>query len=560
MKSVPGSGVCIVRPGSSSLQLQPMAYSMENPQYPLNDPSVWNDGLVSSSGRVVSPRKALHLPAVYQAVTRIACDVARCPLELYEETGGAFKPLIDDPLYRLTAIQPNREMDAFKFWTRIMTQRLVWQNAYIFIALNAKGEPAELLPLLSDRTRPRRAGGVLYYATEVNGQPVDIAGSRVIHLEGITFDNLEALELVKLMRDAWGLALAQMNFAAKVYRSGGRRGGVLEIPAGMPKPGADKLEEGFRKKYDDEGAWFSTVIIRENAKFHEAQMTLRDSQSIEGREESVRDVARSFNIRPGHLGVETSGVYGNKSDDTRDYLDMTLRPHMKGIDMQCRVKLLPLERQGRQCFEHNTDDLLQMSVKEQFDAYGSGVASMIITPNEARGKLGLAPHPDGDKLQSPNTVSKAATAGVDGKGTKPAVKKTDNAGVELDDNGDPLNMAHQKLLDSTVAGVVAVIGAKAERAAATGAKFITWLDEKLPAERFALARAIRPIAACMAVAGDRDPKRLTDELVIDCYEPLRTDLNAIAEQKTEAELKPAITEYFKNWREQSCDDQQQRAA
>jgi phage portal protein BeeE len=145
-----------------------LAYSMENPIYPLTDPSIFSEGLVAVSGHRVSPIKSLHLPAVYQAVTRIAGDIARCPLELYVENDGICKALLDDPIHRLTAIQPNREMDAFKFWNRVVTQRLVWQNAYIFIAPNAAGDPVELLPLLADRTHPKRAGGKLFYVTETS--------------------------------------------------------------------------------------------------------------------------------------------------------------------------------------------------------------------------------------------------------------------------------------------------------------------------------------------------------------------------------------------------------
>ena len=70
---------------------------------------------------------------------------------------------------------------------------------------------------------------------------------------------------------------------------------------------------------------------------------------------------------------------------------MTLRPHMAGIAGQCRIKLLPLERQARTVFEHNTDDLLQMSPKEQFEAYGTGIEKTCITSNEGRAKLGYPP-------------------------------------------------------------------------------------------------------------------------------------------------------------------------
>jgi ATP-dependent protease ClpP protease subunit len=233
-------------------------------------------------------------------------------------------------------------------------------------------------------------------------------------------------------------------------------------------------------------------------------MTLRESQVLEGREESVRDVARAFNIRPGHLGVETTGVYGNKADDTRDYVDNTLRPHMAGIAAQCRVKLLSLDRQGSHCFGHNTDELERLSLQEEFTAYGAGVTARIITPNEARGKLGFPPLPDGDTLQNPNTQA-APPPGKD-PGTPPGTKPKKPKAKPSDE----LNSAHRELLDRTIAGVVAVIGEKGGRAAASGAKFCTWLDEKLPAERETLRRAIAPVASCIAAAAGGGRRRAYD--------------------------------------------------
>lgn len=551
--SVPGTSVVIADPRSGTYRMAERAYSMEDPSFPLDDPSVWNEGVVSTAGQRVSPVSALHLPAFYQGVTRIASDVARCPLELYRERDGAFEALKSDPLYRLTAIEPNREMDAFKFWCRVMVQRLVWQNAYIYIAKDVTGRPVELLPLLSDRTRPARRDGLLYYVTETNGREIPIPASQVLHVEGVGLDNLAAIELCRLMRDAFGLAMSQIEFSSKVMRSGGRRGGVLQIPLGMPKVAADRMEEGFRKKYEDSGSWFSTVILRDNATFHEAQMTLRDSQSIEAREESVRDVARALNIRPGHLGVESSGVYGNKSDDTRDYLDMTLRPHMTGIASQCRIKLLAPARQANDSFEHNTDDLLQMSVKEQFEAYGVGVEKTIITSNEARGKLGFKPHADGDSLRNPNTQTAKGELNVkeESKGQPPGKKatRTKEADEDDEDEGEALNAAHRRLAAATIRSVVAVIAGKAERAASSGAKFLAWLDAKLPFERQSLQDALEPVGECIGIrdATWRPHGGFARHASWHVHAELCRGLHELANTKSEAELRSAVQEFFNQW-------------
>jgi hypothetical protein len=104
-----------------------------------------------------------------------------------------------------------------------------------------------------------------------------------------------------------------------------------------------------------------------------------------------------------------------------------------------------------------------------------------------------------------------------------------------------------------------VIGEKGGRAAASGAKFCTWLDEKLPAERETLRRAIAPVASCIAAADGQDAAQLTTDIVSRTHTKLRDELNAIATEKTEAELKPALTEYFQNWSNEKCDLAKQAA-
>ena len=153
-------------------------------------------------------------------------------------------------------------------------------------------------------------------------------------------------------------------------------------------------------------------------------------------------------------------MYGNKYEDTRDHVDMTLRPHMAGIAGQCRIKLLPLERQARTVFKHNTDDLLQMSPKEQFEAYGTGIEKTCITSNEARAKLGYPPLEGGDELRSPHVQSSKSAAPP----AKPG-KKADKPAP--DDTADEayarLEAEHRELVNRNLADVVAVIGEQAAR-------------------------------------------------------------------------------------------------
>ena len=82
---------------------------------------------------------------------------------------------------------------------------------------------------------------------------------------------------------------------------------------------------------------------------------------VDARQESVRDIARYFNIRPGKLGEESKTSFASKSEDNRDHLDTTLRPHLRCITQECRSKLLTRDqKRNRFYFRHDTREFLAM--------------------------------------------------------------------------------------------------------------------------------------------------------------------------------------------------------
>lgn len=471
----------VVAPGQSIADAQPgrpLNLSLENPSTDLNDPAVYDlltDGRESSSGIVVNHRKALLVPAIWQALSQISGDVAKLPLDLFQKLPDDDRRKADDhPTHWLVRRKPNREMGAFKFWRRMMVALLFWNNAYALIVRRGNGTPVELLPLLPDRTAPERHGGQLVYVTEVEGQLHPFYPDEIFHLEGISCDGLAGFEWIKAARDTVGSALAALKMASHFYKNGGRVGGILELPAAMPKPTKDKVEEGFRRMYETSEA-FKTIVLRENAKFHEAQQSLRDSQMVEGRRESVRDIARYFNLRPSRLGEESTVSYASKSEDNRDYYDTTLSHHLVGIQSEAFDKLLTAEEQrGGYYFEHNVAALLQMDFKSVMESLTAGVSSLILSPNEARRILNMNKRADGkgDEYVNPNTTS--------GK------KNSDSA----PGSSNRLLSAHRKLVAEGLARIVGALAGKIEGAVKSPDDAAHWIAAKLDDWRSSFARSI----------------------------------------------------------------------
>lgn len=362
----------------------------------------------SASGMRVTTKTSLQLGAVWQSLTMISGDIAKLPLNLHrKDDDDEVQLAMDHPAYRICKLRPNREMHATKFWRRFAVHALLFQNAYAYIARRGSplnGQPVELIPLLPDRTQPERLpNGDLVYVTEIsptNNEPRlrTLLPQQVLHVEGLCLDNLAGANLLRAVRDMWGAALARQRFGAMFFKNGGRVGGILEVPAAMNKTARDRMEEGFKRTYESLEEAFKVVVLRENAKFHEAQIHPDDAQMLETRREDVKDIARFFNVSPAKLGeLEGGRPYNSKSEDNRDYLETTLSPWLTAIIAECTMKLLEPEDwlTERLFFKHDTSALLAMDQMQRYQSYEIGIRSEFLAPDEARARENMPKRPDG---------------------------------------------------------------------------------------------------------------------------------------------------------------------
>lgn len=399
--------------------------SLENPAMSLDDPSTWDEltaGQVSASGIRIGTRDGLRLAAVWQAVTMLSGDIASMGCDVYR-AGEYNEPDWSHWAQSLIADQASEGETAFAFWQRLMVHVLLWNNGYALInRAGGRGQefqPIELINLLPDRTSVVFRDGRKYYATEFEPEPgktevMVIDGRDVLHVHGIATGTLGGCPLVEYARDLWGAALAKMNFASKFFKNGGRVGGVLELPASMRKEARDKVEQGFRSVYEGGDNPFKTVILRDNAKFHAAQMSPREAQMDESREQDARDVARHFCIPPSMLGIKESVSYNSAEQDGIGYRTGPINRWASAITSQCHAKLLTARqrRERSHYFEFRYQRLVYSDTATMADFIVKMRQSETFSPNECRKLVGYPPRKDegGDRYDNPNTTSRTAAA------------------------------------------------------------------------------------------------------------------------------------------------------
>ena len=457
----------------------------------------------SASGTRVSAFDAFRVPAFWNAVDLISGDVSRLPLQVIERLDEKnTRVAVENPTHQLCAVQPNPWQSPVEFWCMLLVQLLVYGECYAAIGRKQNGQVGYLLPLLSAYTNPTWQNGETKIVTEIpydtnHNLLVTYNASEVLRIRGMVFQDLDrSLVLVQHARDTLGLALAAQGYASQFYRSGGRKGGVLEVPRGTPKEVRDTIEEGFAKVYHDIAAAFRTVILREGSKFHESQFNPKDAQMIESREFETSEIARFFKLHPSKLGLDTPTYTGTVAEKNKDYLDHTLSSWLSKICGEVNIKLLAGNyRSGRYYAKHDTSDLLWLAPAEQATVLETLIRARVINPNEGRAKLGLPQGPpELDLYVNPATTS------FSGRASEP--------------EDEQLSGALRQLFLSSAQEAGRKFRDRASRSASSPSRYIDWIDNQAEKDIQQLVTSMQPVAEVIRHA-----------ISMDVMEPMRSMFN-----------------------------------
>ena len=165
----------------------------------------------TSSGVSVDEDSALKISAVYACVKVISETVASLPLKLMkEDTNGDVNKATHHPLFTLLADCPNNEMTAFTFREMMMTNLLLWGNAYALVKRNKEGKVVELYPLKSQNMtviRDPTTDAIKYqYTSERTTQTKIYKSRQVLHIPAFSFDGVIGVSPIEYAREAMGLA------------------------------------------------------------------------------------------------------------------------------------------------------------------------------------------------------------------------------------------------------------------------------------------------------------------------------------------------------------------
>ena len=343
-------------------------------------------GQQSNSGVDVDEETALKISTVYACVKVISETIASLPLNLLKElTNGDTEKAKQHPLYSVLKDVPNSEMSSFTFREMLMTNLLLWGNAYALIKRNKSGEIVELYPLKSKNMvveRDMTTNAIKYTYTNNRGITKTYSPKQIFHIPAFSFDGIIGVSPITYAREAMGLALATEEFGARFFGNGARPGGVLEHPGVLKDP--EKLRESWNKVYQGTANSHKVAVLEEGMKYHEIGMSPEDSQFLQTRSFQIAEICRIFRVPPHMVGDLSRSTFSNIEHQSIDFVVHTIRPWLVRWEQAIARALLSEEERTIYYAKFNVDGLMRGDFVTRMNGYAIARQNGWMSANEIR--------------------------------------------------------------------------------------------------------------------------------------------------------------------------------
>lgn len=358
-------------------------------------------GLTGLGPIAIGPAEALAVPAVNCAIRAISEAAATLDRSVLVRDGdGKETPDHQHPVAELLRGEVNDWTSAFEFIRDIVAMALTQDAGGIAWINRVDGRPHEIILYRS---------GLIQVATKDTGEPTfslngrALNGADVIHLRG-PFNKCP----LTMAATAIGVAHFLELHAGKLFKSGARPAGIIQIPRGVGEKQIRAMKEGWRNAHEGAENAGKTAILFDGAQFIAVTLNSTDAQFLENRKFQIEEIARAFRVPVGMLYQLDRVTWSNGEQQAKEFLSYTLEPWLQALEGTLTRALFTPEERKTHRIAIDRDDLTRASLTERATAISSLRATEVICANEGRDWLGLSPRDGGDEFENPNINPRAA--------------------------------------------------------------------------------------------------------------------------------------------------------
>lgn len=354
-------------------------------------PALQNDAEWSAylTGKGVDSQDfALQIAAVFRCVDLGSKTMATLPLHLFEQDKkGNKKKAINNPLFNITYVMPNRYTTAYEFWQMYVANVMLTRGGFAKIVRDNRGNVIELWNIPTNKVSRVQwtDTGRRYIVVELEDQKVEtLFEGEYLYTAGFRFNNDDnAHDPMVLAAKVLGLASDMNTFAGKGF-GGVSPGGYVEYPTGMSDKAYERFKNSFYENYggvQNAGKW---IFLELGSKAVRWDYDMEKTQLLDSRKFAVSDICRVFGIPP-HLCFDLEhATFSNIEQQSMEFVRDFVNPLAVRIEQSLYRDLLTEKQKQSMFWKFNLNGLLRGDTATRMEAYAKGRQNGWLSANDIR--------------------------------------------------------------------------------------------------------------------------------------------------------------------------------
>tara|TARA_R100000951_G_scaffold90032_2_gene78191 strand:- start:10720 stop:11952 length:1233 start_codon:yes stop_codon:yes gene_type:complete len=348
--------------------------------------------------KTVTADTALQVSAVFACVKLLSETVGSLPIKVYDTIEGGLEEDTTSRLSTLLGVAPNTTDTPCEFKETMLLNLMTNGNAYAEVARNTRGELISLEPLSAGQTVVTRTPtGVIYEYVSVSGEVRKIPNHNICHWR-LMGNGVVGLNPIEYAAGTISNQLASEDFASRYFQSGAKPSGVLSTDMVMTDDQYAQVMGRFSNLSAGTDNAHRTLVLEAGMKYQQVQLTPESMQLLDGKRYNLEDIARFYGVPSILINDNTSTTnWGSGIEQIKlGWLSTGLAPLLTKIEQRLERSLLPPNSKKRIKFD--VSGFLRADTAGMTSYTTQLVANGIISRNEARGMIDLAPVDGADEL------------------------------------------------------------------------------------------------------------------------------------------------------------------
>lgn len=360
-------------------------------------------GMQNKAGAKVDHDTVIALPAIKRAVQIITDKLYGMPWYVFREQVDGREFDRSHRAWHCVHRMANSEISAQALRQQLTQWAMIYGNGCAYI--DRSGPRIELIPLLPDRTSIIRITeqdaqvtapeqrGQLYYRTRIGGEIRLFERSEVLHIKGMGPNPYWGWDIIELLVECFGGALAREEFSNRFFSNGANPVGFITMDGSLDEESEETYMQSLTKAMSGLGKAHKVILLEEGAKFQAVTVDPIKSQMLEGKQFDVRQLAMAIGIKPHKLIDGANSAFASLEQANHEHKDDDIMPWVNKWRCEYESKLLNSDEMDSGSHSIDLDDEALDWVP--FSERASGSVELynngLIDKDEGRRKVNFGP-------------------------------------------------------------------------------------------------------------------------------------------------------------------------